>query len=1281
MPTLMEWEKRLKPFFDSHLRIIGEVPLSEVEVDELADLIKKFIAESPTFATATIRLSSNFPYVFMTFLAHFAMYNDQAGYWKTLQNRIGAPEDLHNEGWHRRFVRLARNHNLKTFTFEDTPNYYVATIRFHGGIPTYSLPDFFDRMVVPAVTQQGLREIPPEDALTYLLHHVIFVDKPVLDFLENSGDMGLAWFEACCKLVRHARQNHGEVLPSSEVPGLPYYIHAFFEQYNEGLQDQGFHWSRPFLKVNLYSEDSPVVLEIPEQIIPLQVAKQILNWNISWPGQEVPIVIPCQVYHRRSGEFTKAELLPISSPATQVTIAISSVDELESEGTELRRWTIPLLPPSDQAPTIAFRENLRQVPQARSLPAQTLFLLTPKKSSLEVDPPLEKLYTYPLFYGDWQDWKLEEWDLTNALSLLVHQDGNELGDVVPVARELAQPKLVDGHLFDYQEYPDQPLYTSECPSVSIPKALNGTMDQALTGWKLSLASRGQAAPMIDKEFNLLEYRNHFLFEGEQAKLPLQVLLGYDPAGIYDVTISGPRGLKSENRLRLWPKLLLQNYSKELPQPQISRGPVKFKIYLQQGAWMENQPGAEIVEINRDASAFEITAQPAMRRVLLELVTPTENGVEVRVPVSIPVVRLRWGLAEENSPDRLSWSQDVLQISKERFSQYASSALHVEMHGLAGMLDQLTCQLVEVDNEEHILQSTRFQRTGFTNDWLRVSLLQFIDTVREQKTQVRFELVYQKDWQSPKIRYALLEVSPQLVINDVRLTQVADCDWKLTWEEDLPLKRRRVMLNSAWQPWQPALEYKITDENRGEFTFTSALPPSRYEVYFYIKPPYEKALSSPPVNAPCALIDFCTPEDRLTELEEEQPGHDAQFRNLIESACILDSLDQTQARDDTVAKAATHLIHLEDVRTLVGSIKWMRTKDISSQYLSFFRKQMFHPKLVKALLGKCSAGDENLTEYVHMVTAGIYEESARLLLEKVDDPLVISTCVQALLDHENEGLPDLIISMINKGRLTVADAVDLLTKDPKNRLWSLEKISNLQQSTTSNELILTMLPICLAEAVSTELSWLQDAIMQAISVEKSSEQICRYLTILVESNNDEAWQVLLDQEKRERIKPQEFSEMLRLNPVKALPVLNQANEDGRYSEAIQNIEMEYPQLGGLLSTGILLQTPFGEAKIERIQLINGAIAQSAHLTDGNFILTMVGGSGRDLVKVTLNFETLTFEFNNAATIYQCTTCRSFAHTRQARVEEHHRQFHPGTNFGFQMLTGAIPFKLDDIKYTN
>jgi len=1280
MVELDKWESRLRPFFESQLRIIGEIPISESDLDELAEAVKKFLDACPSFSRGTQMLIKHHPFVFLTLLAHFSAHNDQAGYWEALQEKVGADQDLHNSRWHEHFVNLAQKHELRTFSEADTLNFYVATIRFHGGIPTYSLPDFFDRMVVPAVEDKNLREIAPKDALADLLKHVQFVDRPVLDFLKNSGEMGLTWFESCCKLVRHARKNHGEVLPRAQVPELPYYIYSFFEQYNEGLQDRGFHWSRPYLEVSPFSEDSPVGLHIPDQIVPIEVANQSLHWSITWPELKTPLIIPCQMVHRRTGESIKEDFRSITCPTSQITVSIFSSFPNASEDTELRRWTIPLLPSADQAPLIAFRENCRHIPNAQTLPAQVLYLLIPASSALEVDGHPKKVDSFGTFAGDWSSWKLEQWDLSSAVSLLMYQDGMVLGNIIPVASEIAQPELTGGHLFDYQEYPEQLLYTSESPSISIPVAQNLSKHQALAGWTLSVTSIGEAFPNIDANVSLQDYQTRCSSEADRILFPLKELLGEKPAGIFDLTLKGPKKVKAEFRLRLWPKLLVQNYSKEFPSPIESREPVRFNLHLQENAWVENQPGADLIEIKKEDYGFNIIANSEVRRVQLDLVTLSKTGNQVRVPVSIPVIRLRWGIAEENSP--VKFSQNVVHISKERFAQYSSSAIHVEMYGISTMISQLSCQLVEVDSKENILQEAKFSRTGFGPDWLRVSLLQFSGTIQDLNTPAQFQLVYQKDLQSPQIRYALLEVSPLIEVEDVKLQLIGECDWKLTWHEDFPLKHRRLMLKSAWQPWQPVIEEKIPDENRGEFTLHGlSLPPSRYEVYFYIRHSWEPSLRTPPEDGVRHQIDLCNPEERLTALDNTQGDHNIAFQNCIERAIILDSLGKTEERDESVSSAATHLIHLQNVRILVESVKWMQSVDIAPPYMGFFRKYMFHPTLITAILGRYARGDEQLATYLHMMDETIYADSARLLLKEVDDPYVISICIKNLLKREDEDLVSMVLSMLNEGRLSAGDAADLLIKDPDHRTWAMKKICLLPQSSDSDGLLAAVLPIYINEKDKLYEDWLYSALLRVVRFEKSPKLIYRYLEILINADRANAWQELLRLEKLDRIIPQEFYELLKVNPGKALLALKQESESNRYSDVIQRIEIEFPQAAGLLKPGMFLSTPFGQAQIISIQLSDGAEAQSVHITDGNFILYMQGGTGMDKVEVDLDFMNKTLLFRNESIIYRCSICKAFCHPRLKKIDDHFRRSHPYASKAFQTVSGPIPFTLNEISYIN
>ncbi len=1282
MPSLGNWESRLKPFFDSHLRIIGEIPISETELDEIATLIKDQIRFNQ-FRASTRQLTKNYPLSFMVLLAHFSARNDQQGFWNTLADRFGIEVSaFFNAGWNTKFLELCQEHQLKVFSPDEMRTAYVATIRFHGGIPTHSLPDFFERMVIPAVNNPELRKIPAKNALEYLLKTVYFVDRPVLDFLNNSGEMGLAWFEACCELVRHAKANHGEVLPISSVPELPYNIHAFFESYNDEQVERGFHWSRPYLEVNPLSEESPVILRIPEQIVSTQAASQLLQWTITWSGQSEPIIKFCEVYHRRLGEFTNEVIQPIPIPTTQVTVSLSSSKQDEQEDSELRRWTLPLIPPSDLAPLVAFRGNYRQVPNAKSLPAQTLYLLIPKTAEMELDPSTtEHVDSFSSFSGGWKDWKLEQWDLTNAISLLLHQDGEVLGNVVPVAREVDLPELWGGHCFDYQEKLDQPLYTSEIPCVSIPIALNLPKYQALRDWKLRVTSIGEAAPRVDRQVSFLEYQDDIQFEGFRAMFPLATLLGEKPAGIYEINVSGPRGVKADYRLRLWPKLLLLNYSKELPQAVESRQPMVFRVYLQEKAWVENQPGADPVEIVQEGNGFLITAPPHLRSVALDLVCLSKSGEEIHVPVSIPVVRLRWGLIEENSPSMLAFSQSVLHISKERFAEYESSALHVEMHGLGEMSGRLSCQLVESENEANLLQRADFKKTGFSNDWLKCSLKGFSDTISNINTQVQFQLVYQQSWQSPIIRYALLEVSPELDVSDVYLQQVAECDWKLTWKEDLPLKNRRVMLKSAWQPWAPTIEQKIPDENRGEFIITNvALPPSSYEIYFYTKFKWEPEAVVPPENAACLKFNLISPAERLAILETPPLGHDAQFRYKIEKACILDSVGKTKARDEAVSAAAIHLKHLHDVQTLVGALKWIREKkDMYQPVKSFFYQFPFHQHLVKAMLDKYPQDDPNLVEYLHMITPSVYSESAKILLEKVDDPLVTSTCVKTLLARKDDGLLEIVVSMISQGRVSAESAAELLTESMEQGLWALEIITSLDQSAVSDGLITAILPSVVDAKSETAPEWLQDAMLRALTVERSRGLILRYLKVLVGLKRDEVWQILVDKENFEQITHQDFIEFVRLEPEKGLQVLRHHNDSDRYSDDILKLEEEFPYAAGLLTPGMTLSTPFGEVLIDNIKLLDGRLASSVRKADANFILRVTSGSGFDRIEVDMDFSQMTLQFRNEKQIYCCSVCNKFYHPKQRSLNEHHRQKHPYDPQAFILRQGSIPFTSDDIQH--
>jgi len=1276
---ILDWNAKLKPYFSRRLQIIGEIPISESDIDELAVLTKELI-EFLGLSNGTDYLRKNTPLVFMTLLAHFAALNDETRYWGALIEKVGATQSLHAHGWHKIFVALAIEHNLKTFSKKDMDNFYVASIRYHGGIPRVSLFDFFERMVEPAVTREGLREIPTKDALKHLLANVRFVDKPVLDFLNNSGEMGEAWFDACCKLVRHARENQGEMLAVEEVPLLPRYIHTFFEGYNEGKQEKGFHWRKPYLQVAPYSEDTAVTLIMPAQIISIDLVSEQLSWQITWQGLESPIIIPCTIKRQRQDYIISEIYFAVPDTPANITVAITATTESLTEPAALRRWMLPLLPPQGQTPIVAFWDDQRQVTSTSTLPAGHLYLLMPYESSLTYEGQSYKVETCPALVGAWKDWKIEFWNLTEAISILLSQDGNPLGEVIPIERELAQPELVEGHLFAYQENPEQPLYTTGIPSIRIPFPKGATKTQALSGWKVRIQSLWETEPTIEKEILLQDFVRSIIFTDDRATFPLTTLLGEKPAGVFDIKVNGPRGLKSEHRIRLWPKLILDGYNSELPEPKNADQPFQFTIRLQEHALLAPQAGTSAIDIELKDSIYHVSAAPDVRRVELDLITKNKAGEDVRVPVSIPVVRLRWALAEEKAPGGLTFDRNMINISTSRFDQYQSSALHVEMHGLGEMLGSLRCQLIEMDSPEQVLQEAKFYRTDFTRDWLRVSLKQFGTTVQASNAQLEFDLVYQKDKDSAPIRYALLGLSPQLDIRNVRLNQESSLTWRLTWQEEHPLKHRWVMIKSTWKPWEPPVELEIPDKARGELLIKDmSLPPSQYEVYFYIRRSWEPALTIPPDEIIPHLVALCTAEERLIELEKPMEGHDKQFRASIEKACIYDSLGMIKERDISVTEGAKNLIHLQDVTTLVGSIKWIQSKNVEQSYKSFFLRYLFKKELTEAILAKYPPDDKNLQTYLHMITEvkTVYEDTAKYLLNHVNDSIVFQVCVIELLRRKSLDLAGIILKMLKEARLSKNDAVSILLSSPEKQFWVLERVCELPKSNYTEALITGLLSQMIDNIDDFSNECMLSAISRAILYEESSEKVCQYLAILIKANYQGAQKTLLLLKEEGILDDEQFEHLLEIDPEGSIAILR--DKAKKYGAWITELEMKYPKAAGMIELGMELETPFGIAQVEKILRFDGSSVNKIHKSEPGLILEMVQGSGYGKVNAVVDFNRMTIRFKGYSETYRCGLCNIFVHPLRSMLDQHKRLAHPLESLSFKMEIDVVYFNIDEIKY--
>ena len=226
--SIQEWEKEISTRF-RQVRLLGEIELSQEDFDELTDEIRFMLKRAPNIQEATRRLEKICPKTFATFLAHFAARNTNREFWDALAALVESSSgDLNNANWRKLFIKILKDNGKPTF--EDVggvTNKYVTSMRIHGGIPVYSLQDFFKNMIKPALEREQYRGLTPAELLDALLQRSdvqFFTDSPVRNFFEYSGKVGIEFLNECVKMAR-AYQKDGEVPPNINLPA--YVIQAF----------------------------------------------------------------------------------------------------------------------------------------------------------------------------------------------------------------------------------------------------------------------------------------------------------------------------------------------------------------------------------------------------------------------------------------------------------------------------------------------------------------------------------------------------------------------------------------------------------------------------------------------------------------------------------------------------------------------------------------------------------------------------------------------------------------------------------------------------------------------------------------------------------------------------------------------------------------------------------------------------------------------------------------------------------------------------------------------
>lgn len=1144
MRSLTEWESYLRPYFQRRLRLIGEIPLRRRDVEDMADSLSSLIQRSKNLARATDTILQYYPCVFLAFLTGFAAHNIERDYWGQIATRLNTERGyLFNQHWHHHYIELVKGHNLRYFTGDEASNRYVTTIRFHGGIPAYSLPDFFARIVIPSVQRPAYAELSSRKALDLLLKNIYNVDLPVIHFLTNSGDLGVEFFQSCRDMaIRFFKEQE---LPAPETTDLPIYVIEAFATYMEIGQEQGLRLRKPILFFDPYPNcESHLHLRLPEEQIPLRYVEDQIIWQVTWQGQRAPLEIRPSIHKQRQDVLTRESFHIIN--AAPESLRVSLLRQGGSGLEPVRRWNLACLPPKDR-PLLAFREisHGSEYPGQMfnlgfELPATTLLLVFPADVTLQANGSAHCIENTNLnLSGAWQGWQAQRWDLQNTFAVHLLRNGEEICPPIPIEAAGLDPEL-GGTVFVHNDDPNGiPLYAGHTPVLKIPLRPGQPLVDELSRWKVELRPHWETSPPVNKETDLSTYIEQVILDEENiAEFDLKALLGEQAAGTFTLCVRCISENEFEFCFRMWPSFYLLDLQKYYFPTGTGEQQVEFNLRLPDDTFCEVQPGANGISVEAGAIASKVIVQADVIRADLYLVKPLAAGESVRVPLYIPIARMQWSLLIGTTEEEIEWSPHPVQRPIDAVLQATSASVHLRMHGLQNIAERVNLLLIDPDHPDEIIQEERIRTNPLGKDWLRIPLGPFRTTLSryEQASQLELHISYRAPRNEESVRVPIVLLSRRLDIRNVNLQPAGELTWRLTWDESHSLRNRRVLIGSAWQPWWEPWEFQIPDNARGEFMIENVgLLPSKYRIHFYTAHIGEPRRTTYP-ESDVVEISTCTPETRIAQLTgQTSRAAGEEFRDQFELVCIYNELGKSY---DTVVSSCIENVktgQLTNVHLLLGFYKWLKEQETQRYNAVAVSYWILKPIYVRYVLEHLPHNDPLRREFMLLVLKAKYldSESSFLLAQKEDDPFVVNHCLKHLIQqHYEQRVVELIINMVQNARLSNRDAADLLALKCEPAIQDLLKNP---ETPTRDSLIVSLFHYGNGHAsVINSLS--SELLAGMVACESNPEFSIIYIRALIERQESAGVRALIQSYRDGQMDDAEAKALLSLNPSFTLPVL-------------------------------------------------------------------------------------------------------------------------------------------------
>jgi hypothetical protein len=811
-----------------------------------------------------------------------------------------------------------------------------------------------------------------------------------------------------------------------------------------------------------------VILDLPPQQVPATMVQADFAWQVM-VGEEA-YTVPVRVRRTGFDLKTNAESLSLSQPTAMVQVSLLADDQVK------RTWRYQGV--DDERPLLAFDpERGILLSWQHSLPARRLGLLYPARLELQVEEA-NSLEELPRLPWGWADFCGQIWDLSHATRLTLLRDG-EAVLTVPLRPDESsrRPHLVGGQLL-LPEAPTvhAPVYVGPPPCVRIPFTGRRNPDEELARWRLTVRNKWPAVPELRTTMTLAELRSHLTISEKHADLPLSLrsLLGETPCGNFVVRLRGPLGRDAEFTLRIVPHLVICGHeSLYLPDAQSGPQSVTLLFETSPGDCLEyhgeeGECRVQTVEQEQDRWEHEVEVVPDVTEVELTVVHPLPSGDPVRVPVHVPIRRLRWALVgEQIGSSQREWAGRIIKCPVDALLQTKSPFLLIRLPLREVDQIHLGLGLLDVDNTElqvtDLAPPTRDQRL-----W-RFDLTAFLDTIRASRSPIlRFELTIRNlPGRDDPLRLPVLSLTRTLLVDDVELEHRRVGDgvvFELRWHEPMPLRNRHVRFWPLWRPWDPVVEQPIPDDAEG--TWTLDIPPAdfrsgKYRVEFLVVDPWVSLVAPqrPPKGTPgTADVELISPDRQSQYLNARLQDKGKRFELLLERAVIYqDAGDPQKAQPDW----QWCFEHLDDgtIPQILALVELVQTAGdpVTQKALQL---KMFAAGRINRLRCAHSQGEvlsEHFRRYLaNLPRSALLPKSTCELLLSVEDETVRLHAVQQLIRRGDALGVDAVLEWVESANLSDADAIALLELNVESSADHLEKlVENRNESPIALRLLETL----------------------------------------------------------------------------------------------------------------------------------------------------------------------------------------------------------------------------------